>query len=156
MSIQRRTLLFVTLGLMVWSAMATLTAAYYYTQYVETRRTFEELKSLVIDVNVLMDYGNGTQGWHNETVIAGSTAFDALLAVTKDVEYQTTAYGVFVTSINGVKNVAETPTSGRAWLWYYWNATTSKWTDLLKAADAYILKPNDSVEWRYEGYSFSF
>jgi predicted nucleic acid-binding protein len=136
--------------------MATLTAAYYYTQYVETRKTFEELKSLVIDANVLMNYGNGTQSWRNETVMAGSTAFDALLAVTKNVEYQTTAYGVFVTSINRVKNVAETLTSGHAWLWYYWNVTASKWTDLLKAADAYILKPNDSITWRYESYSYSF
>lgn len=156
MSIQRRTMLFVILGLTVWSAAATLTAAYYYSQYVETRRTFQELKSLVIDVNVLMNYGNDTQDWHNETVIAGSTAFEALLTVTKNVEYQTTAYGVFVTSIDGVKNVAETLTSGRAWLWYYWNATASKWTDLLKAADAYILRPNDSITWRYESYSYSF
>jgi len=156
MSMQRRAFLFVVLGLTVWSAVSTLTAAYYYTQYVEARRTFEELKSLVIEANVLMNYGNGTQNWHNETVIAGSTAFDALLAVTKNVEYQTTVYGVFITSIDGVKNVAETPSSGRAWLWYYWNTTTSKWTDLLKASDAYILKPNDSVSWRYESYSYSF
>lgn len=153
MSIQRRMLLFVTLGLMVWSAVATLTAAYYYTQYVETRKTFEELKSLVIDVNVLMDYGNGTQGWYNETLMAGSTALDALLAVTKNVEYKTYPFGVFVTSINGVKNEG-TATSGHAWLWYYWNATTSKWTDLLKAADAYILKADDSTAWRYESYSY--
>lgn len=156
MSIQRRTFLFVILGLAVWSAAATLTAAYYYTQYLETRRTFEELKSLVIDVNLLMNYGNGTENWHNETVIAGSTAFEALLTVTKNVEYQTTAYGVFVTAINGVKNVAETSASGHAWLWYYWDTTASKWTDLLKAADAYILRPNDSVTWRYESYSYSF
>jgi hypothetical protein len=133
---------------------ATLAAAYYYTQYIETRKTFEELNSLVFKANVLMDYGNGTQNWNNETVIAGSTAFDALLATTTNVEYTTTAYGVFVSSINGVKNVAETPMSGRAWLWYYWNTTTSKWIDLYKASDAYILKPNDSLTWRYEHYSF--
>jgi len=154
MSVSRRTLVFVALGLAVWAAVGTLTAAYYYNQYVETRRTFEELKSLVIDVNVFMNYGNGTQNWHNETLIAGATAFDALLNVTKNVEYQTSAYGVFVTSINGVKNIAETPTSGRAWLWYYWNATTLSWTDLQKASDAYILKPNDSIEWQYQNYSF--
>jgi hypothetical protein len=154
MSISRRTFLFVALGLIVWVAVATLTSAYYYSQYVETRRTFEELKSLVIDVNVFMDYGNGTQDWHNETVIAGATAFDALLGVTKNVEYQTTAYGVFVQSIDGVRNVAETQLSGRAWLWYYWNATSASWTDLMKASDAYILRPSDSIEWRYQSYSF--
>lgn len=156
MSIPRRMFLFVILGLAVWSTVASLTAAYYYTQYAETRRTFEEFKSLVINANVQMNYGNGIQNWHNETVIAGSTAFDALLTVTTNVVYQTTAYGVFVTSIDGVKNVAETPTSGRAWLWYYWNATTLKWADLLKASDAYVLRPNDSIAWRYESYSYSF
>jgi len=155
-NMQRRTLLFVMLGLAVWSAVATFTAAYYYKQYLETRGAFQELKSLVIDVNVLMNYGNGTQDWNNETVVAGSTAFDALLTVTTNVEYQTTAYGVFVTSIDRVKNVAETPASGRAWLWYYWNVTTLKWTDLLRASDAYVLRPNDSIAWRYESYSYSF
>lgn len=135
---------------------ATLAGVYYYTLYIETRKTFEELNSLLIKTNVLMDYGNGTRLWHNETVIAGSTTFDALLATTTNVEYTTTVYGVFVSSINGVKNVAETPSSGRAWLWYFWNATTSKWIDLYKASDAYILKPNDSITWRYEDYSYSF
>jgi len=146
--------LFAALGLMTWSLAATLAAAYYNAQYTETRKTFEELKSLVIDVDVLMDYGNATRIRYSKNLIAGSTAFDALLAVTTNVEYKITAYGVFVTSIDGVKNVAVTPTSGRAWLWYYWNGTT--WVDLLKASDAYILKPDDSIAWRYESYSYSF
>lgn len=145
--------MFVTLALIVWSMAATLTGAYYYTQYIETRKTFEELKSLIIPENVLIDYGNGTQNWHNETVIAGSTAFDALLTATKNVEYKIYPFGVYVTSINGIK-VEGTPTSGHAWLWYYWNITTSKWIDLQKAADAYILKSKDSIAWRYEYYSF--
>jgi len=144
------------LGLAVWALTATLATAYYYGLYVETRATFEELKSLAINVNALLDYGNGTMSWHNQTVIAGSTTFEALLAVTKRVEYKTSAYGVFVSSIDGVSNVVETLTSGRAWLWYWWNATSSKWTDMLKAADAYILKPSDSIAWRYESYSYSF
>ena len=156
MGFQRRTLGFVAIGFVVWSLVATLTAAYYYSLYVETRRTFDELKSLAIDVNLLLDYGNGTQRWHNQTMIAGSTTFEILLTVTKNVDYKLSAYGVFVSAIDGVQNVAETPTSGRAWLWYWWNATSSKWTDLMKASDAYILRPNDSVVWRYESYSYSF
>jgi len=156
LSIQRRTLGFVAMGLVVWSLVATLTAAYYYSMYVETRRTFDELKSLAIDVNLLLDYGNGTQKWQNQTVIAGSTVFEILLTVTRNVDYKSSAYGVFVSAIDNVQNVVETPTSGRAWLWYWWSATSSKWTDLMKASDAYILKPNDSVTWRYESYSYSF
>jgi len=148
--------MFAALGLAVWALMATLAAAYYHGQYVETRGTFEELKSLAINVNLLLDYGNTTKNWHNQTVIAGSTVFEALLVVTKKVEYKTSAYGVFVSAIDGVNNVAETPMSGRAWLWYWWNATSSKWTDLMKASDAYILKPGDSIAWRYESYSYTF
>ena len=156
MSVKRRTLMFAAMGLAVWALVATLASVYYYGLYVETRATFEQLKSLAIDINVLLDYGNQTMNWHNQTVIAGSTAFEALLAVTKKVEYKTSAYGVFVSSINGVSNVVETPTSGRAWLWYWWNATSLKWTDLLRASDVYILKPGDSIAWRYESYSYSF
>lgn len=159
MSMRRRTFLFVALGLTVWSLIATLTAAYYYAQYVETRRTFDELKSLVIKVNVLIDYGNETLDWHNATVIAGSTVFDALLSVTTNVEYTTTAYGVFVSSIDGIENIVDPPAPGRAsghaWLWYHWNTTALQWTDLLKASDAYVVKSDDSVAWRYESYSFS-
>ena len=156
MSVQRRTLIFVAMGLAVWALVATLATAYYYGLYVETRATFEELKSLAINASVLLDYGNGTLNWHNQTVIAGSTAFEALLGATKKVEYKTSAYGVFVSSIEGVSNVEETLTSGRAWLWYWWSATSSKWIDLLKASDAYILKPDDSIAWCYESYSYSF
>lgn len=154
MSVRRRTFMFVAMGLTVWALVTTLAAVYYYGLYVETRATFEELKSLAINTNLLLDYGNGTLNWHNQTVIAGSTVFEALLTATKKVEYKTGAYGVFVSSINGISNVAETPTSGRAWLWYWWNATSSKWTDLIRASDAYILKPDDCVAWRYESYSY--
>lgn len=152
MSVSRRTLLFVVLGLVVWASVGTLTAAYYYNQYVETRRTFEEFKSVVIDVNVLMNYGNGTQNWHNQTLIAGATAFDALLSVTKDVDYRIFSFGVLVESINGVRNTGTM--SGYAWFWYDWNATTLSWVNLQEAADGYILKPIDSIEWRYQSFSF--
>ncbi len=154
MGMKRRTFWFVTLGLIIWSMTATLSAAYYYAQYIETRETFEEFESLIIRANVLIDYGNSTQSWHNETMISGATAFDVLLTATKNVEYTIYPFGVYVTSIDGVE-VEGTPTSGRAWLWYYWNATASKWIDLYQASDAYILKPNDSITWRYEYYSYS-
>jgi hypothetical protein len=146
-------LLFVAMGLTVWSIMATLIAAYYYTQYIETRKTVEEFRSLVIKVNVLLDYGNGTQNWHNETAVGGSTVFEALLTSTKKVQYQTFSYGVLVSSIDGVEN-SGTASSGYAWFWYWWNATASRWTNLEEGADACILKPNDSIAWRYENYSY--
>jgi hypothetical protein len=155
LSIQRRTLGFVAMGLIVWSLVSTLTAAYYYSLYVETRRTFDELKSLAIDVNLLLDYGNGTQRWHNRTAIAGTTVFEILLAVTKNVSYESSLYGAYVKAIDGVQEVQETKTSGRAWLWSLWNVTSSEWTKLMVPSDIYILKPNDSVAWRYESYSYS-
>lgn len=154
MSSERRTFLFALLGLLVWSLVATIATVYYYDQYTDTRRTFDELKALVMYENIMFDYGNGTQSWHNKTIArAGSTVFDVLLAVTTNVEYKMYSFGVLVTSINGVKNVVESPTSGYAWLWYYWNATTSKWAYPLKAADAYIVKPDEAIAWRYERYS---
>lgn len=154
MSSERRALLFSLVGLVVWSLVATMAAIYYYSQYTETRRTFDELKALTIYTNVLLDYGNGTQSWHNKTLTrAGATTFDALLATTTNVEYKMYSFGVLVTSIDGVQNVVESPSSGRAWLWYYWNATSSEWAFGPIAADAYILKPDDTIAWRYESYS---
>lgn len=154
MSSEKRTFIFALLALLMWSSVTTITTIYYYGQYTETRKTFDELKSLVIYVNVLLDYGNGTQNWYNRTITqAGSTALDALLAVTTNVDYKMYSFGVLVTSINGVQNVVETPTTGRAWLWYYRNATATEWTFPLTGANVYILRPDDSIAWRYEGYS---
>jgi hypothetical protein len=152
--------MFALLGLVVWSSAATLTAAYYYTQYNETRGAFEQWKSIVADTSILIDYGNGTANWHNETVIAGSTAFDALLTVTKNVKYDMSANGAYVKSINGLLESveAQTPTSmtGHSWFFYYWSSTGSNWTKSSKGADQYILKPNDSTAWRFEHYSYSW
>lgn len=154
MSAEKRTLLFALLGLLVWSSVATMTAIYYYTQYADARKTFEELEGLVMHANVMIDYGNGTLRWHNETIVAGSTAFDALLATTKKVEFKSYPVGVYVTSIDGVSEAVLTEKSGRSWLWYYWNAAASRWASANKAADMYILKPGDSTAWRYESWSF--
>lgn len=152
--------MFALLGLVVWSSAATLTAAYYYTQYSETRDSFEQFRSVVTNTNVLIDYGNGTADWHNETIIAGSTGFDALLAATKNVEYKMYVIGVRVLSINGLAESveAQTPTSvaGRGWFFYNWESTASNWTQSSKGADQYILKPNDSTAWRFEPYSVSW
>ncbi len=147
MGIQRRALVFATVGLAVWASVSTLTAAYYYSQYAETRRNFEELRSLVINVNVMIDDGNGNPEWHNTTVIAGSTAFDALLQVAS-VEYKLYSFGAYVTSINGV---SENLVSKLSWYWYWWNATSSGWDMGLVGCDTYTLEPNDSIKWSYEG-----
>jgi len=152
--------LFALLGLVVWAAAATLTAAYYYTQYTETRGAFEQWKSIVANTSILIDYGNGTADWHNETVLAGSTAFDALLTATKDVKYNMSLNGAYVWSINGLAGSKETqtPTSatGTSWFFYCWSSTGSNWTLSSTGADQYILKPNDSTAWRFEHYSYSW
>jgi hypothetical protein len=153
-SAEKRTFLFALMGLLVWSSVATITAIYYYTQYVDSRKSFEKLQNLVMHANVMIDYGNGTSRWHNETIVAGSTAFDALLAATKKVEFKSYPVGVYVTSIDGVSEVVLSSKSGHSWLWYYWNATSSSWASVGKAADVYILQPGDSTAWRYESWSF--
>jgi len=154
MSLRKRTFVFVTLALLVWSMAATGFAGYYYTQYTNVKKAFEESESLIIQIDILMDYGNGTRIWHNQTMlVAGSTVFDALLTITNDVQFQTSAFGVFVTSINGVENVAE-DTTGFAWLWYYWDAEKSEWTSGPVGADQYVLNPDGVIAWCYEGYSF--
>jgi hypothetical protein len=154
MPVRKRTFVFVALALLVWSVAASGFAGYYYTQYTNVKKAFEESESLIIKIDVLMDYGNGTKIWHNQTMlVAGSTVFDALLTITNDVQFQTSAFGVFVTSINGVENVAE-GTTGFAWLWYYWDTEKSEWTSGPVGADQYVLNPDGVIAWRYESYSF--
>jgi len=100
-------------------------------------------------VNVLIDYGNGTLEWHNETQVPiGAT----LLNVTEkiaEINYTVYSFGVFVTSINGKEGE-----SGYFWIWYVWNSTAGKWEPGAVAADAFTLHHGDTVSWVYEKPSF--
>lgn len=70
--------------------------------------------------------------------IEGKNAFE-LLQKEHRVSFQTSEFGVFVTEIDGVKNTSDT-----FWM-YYVNGKLAP-----VAADKYVTKKGDKIEWRYE------
>lgn len=68
----------------------------------------------------------------------GKTVFELLLAE-HEVDYSKSGMGVFIKSIDGVKN-----TAGSTWI-YYINGERAN-----VACDNYIVSAGDKIEWRYE------
>ena len=126
----------ISLGLLCWAVVATALVGHYWYLYGTYKVLYEEargqLEALTVRVNVLIDYGNGTRIWFNDTLAsAGYTVFDVLCLIA-NVDYvaysgptwvgypNNTAY--FVMGINGVYMNAT-----HAWFWWYWDPTTREW-----------------------------
>lgn len=145
MIIRRRSLVLLALAFFVWAITATSFAGYYQIRYTKVIEAFEEMEGSVIKVDVLIDYGNGTQIWHNETtVIAGSTTLDALLLITKNVELEKYSGKTYISGIDGR---IEGGTSG--WTWWFWNAEKSDWDYSLDAVNEYILHPDEIIKFQF-------
>ncbi len=158
--VEKRTVTFIALALLVWSIAATFFMGYYYISYTSLMKA---IGGTPVKLDILIDYGNETQRWYNGSVFfANSTVFDALLSVTKDVNFETGTWGTLVTAINRVENAIETQTAtqitGWAWLWYYWGTEESRWEYGPEASDRYFLGrlgPYGAILWRYEQYSYT-
>jgi len=117
--------------------VASVVASYYWYLYDAYKGLYEEargqLEALTVRVDMLIDYGNGTCAWFNDTLAsAGYTVFDVLCLIA-DVDYvaysgptwvgypNNTAY--LVTGINGVCMNAT-----HAWFWWYWDPSAREWT----------------------------
>jgi hypothetical protein len=101
----------------------------------------EEIDQFNIAVNILIDYGNGTSQWFNETEVQlGSTLFNATDSIA-DVEYTLFELGVFVDSINGVGK-----DQGGWWIWYYYE---DDWEYGPVGSNQWILKDGETLFWKY-------
>ena len=123
---------------------------YYYGENLRYQQLYQDtlgdLKAVSIDVTMIINYGNGTKEWHNNTrVPIGFSALNATLTVAK-VDYQVDpVMGAFITAINDVE------TAGEFWwaLWH-WNSTSSKWVlPLGTSADKFILHNQYVIQWHY-------
>ena len=146
MGVRRRTPLFVALGLVVWGALASLTAGYYYYQY---GSLFSKTRK-IIDIDVGVNYGNGTITWFNHTK---AKTIDTLLEVTMrlaTINYTgSTGKGVFVTAINGVAN----PHLSSKYYWIWWMRTTEGWITGSEGSDQYFVNEGEAYYWFYEDTS---
>jgi len=154
---------------LIWSIISTVCLAYYYNQYLSLSRQYNvlyrdyeelvkqynsiveenrKLNASLIYVDMLIDYGNGTYTWFNNTIVTrNTTLFQATVKICL-VEYKVYSFGIYITSINGVseKKVAG---GGYSWIWYYWNTTSNKWEMGSVGADHYVLSNGDIVMWKY-------
>lgn len=106
------------------------------------------LEEKIVVVSVLIDYGNGTREWHNNTeVLAGSTLLEATMKVAK-VLGETGKYGFYVKAINGLEEVLVSSNEGYSWIWYYWDGKS--WVMGPVACDAQKVVDGGIYMWRYE------
>lgn len=108
------------------------------------------MESISFRVNILVNCGNGTKIWHNNTVLPlASTAFTAILAIA-NIKY--TDYGgelgILVTSIN---DLASNSTHG--WFYWYWDAENLLWLLPEYSCAKYILHRGDTIAFTYESYT---
>lgn len=145
MSVRRRTVVFVVLAILVWAVLATGMAGYYYIRFEDVTKAFQEIEGSIIEVDVLIDYGNETKKWHNQTkLIAGSTTFDALLEVTTDVQYETHSFGKLIIGIDGREGGENS-----GWIWWFWDTEELDWDYSLDAVDQYTLHPDDIIKFEF-------
>ncbi len=135
--------------LLVWAILATSFAADQYMKNIKCMGILSSINSKTISVNLLIDYGNGTRKWFNNTITnRNSTLFSLLLSVAK-VNYTTGKYGVFIRSLNGVANKVTGSSSGRFWMWYYYDKKNKKWVSGPVAVDKWPLKNGDILKMVY-------
>lgn len=151
---EKRSWMWVSLGLLCLLVVAVYFAIYYYNESTHYKslyeRTAADLSKLTMQVNILIDYGNGTAAWYNGTVVPRET--NVLMATRVVAEVEGTEYpgmGTFVTSINGVRNEG-----GKYWMWYIWSSDKGDWELGPLASDRYVLYEGDTIMWRYEVPSF--
>lgn len=104
----------------------------------------EELEDFTALVDVMIDYGNDTIVWYNDTRIQiGANVLDATI-VACDTEYQTSDFGAFVTMVNGVEQ-----DTSHFWLWSIY---LDEWTIGTVGADQYKIHDGDIIGWTYTSF----
>jgi len=142
-----------SMGLLCVVIVSSYIAAFYYTEnaryqqlYSETLNELRKYESYMF-VNILIDYGNGTEEWHNNTLVSVGADLLNATRIVAEVEYDIGQYGAFVTHINGVGG-----DPGTFWIYNMWNSTGSSWDMGPVASDAYILKEGETFNWVYQSF----
>jgi hypothetical protein len=110
-------------------------------------------KPLVYRVSMLVDYGNGTARWYNDSATQpGWNAYVATL-VLLDGNLQATWYPQFgehfVTGVNGVNQTA-------AKSWFIWDFTGGKWIPSSSGSDYLPVDNGTTFAWKLCGYDANF
>jgi hypothetical protein len=110
-------------------------------------------RPLVYSVRMLVDYGNGTTKWYNDTTTQPGWNGYVVTLVLLDGNVQATWYPQYgehlVTGINGVNQ-----TSSESW--FVWGFTNGKWTPSATGSDQLLVDNGTVVAWTLCGYDSNF
>ena len=131
----------------------TATTVYYYQDSVSANQKYTEyygkyvaIRGSVIQINVTINYGNGTSFTSDTVYMApNTTAFDALRAVADVNATYWEAYQSFF--INAINNVFNNANNNNRWWVYAVNGENA-----LISPDNYQLYDGDQIEWTYYPY----
>lgn len=139
-----------TLGLAAALAVSAGLTSYFYQRSVfldsEYQALREQLQQVSNEVDLLIDYGNGTRSWHNRTRIpVGATLFNATLQIVGGgLDYSIhPQFGVFVNGINGLKG-----DPSRFWSIWKWDRDSSRWMLSEVGASELRLHVDDAAAWK--------
>jgi type II secretory pathway pseudopilin PulG len=108
---------------------------------------------LTYEVNLLVDYGNGTGRWYNDSAAEPGWNAYVLTLVLMDGEVQAAWYPQFGEHlVTGIERVSETATES----WFVWDYGASGWALAPMGADAIIVQNGTSVAWTFCGYDANF
>jgi hypothetical protein len=135
---------YLILGLIAIGIVSTQIGSYYYLQ-----RLYSPVGSATIGVSILLNYGNATMKWYNETSFsAGSNFYNLTLYLTRgniDAKFYPSFNEHFVTGINGVKNQGQI-------YWTLWILCQKQnaWVVSPVGADLIRLANGQTLAWAYE------
>ncbi len=110
-------------------------------------------KAIVYEVNVLLDFGNDTTKWYNNTSIQpGWDGYVATLVLLKG-NVQATWYPQFGEHfVTGLDGVPQTSTAS----WFFWDSTGGNWSLAPTGADGLQVNNGTSMAWTFCGYDINF
>lgn len=101
-----------------------------------------KVEEKVNSVTTVVDFGDENKITYSEKDFTNKTAYDLLKKTAEknnfEIKVKQYDFGVFVEEIDGRKNTNE-----KAWI-YFLNSVSAT-----TAADTYIVKPGDLIEWKY-------
>ena len=103
-----------------------------------------DVEDLTINIDLLIDYGDGNAVWLNDTRVPLDINLLKALELLAEIEYTPSEYGAFVTKVDVV---GDDPT--KYWLWFYYDTEAESWVYGPSAADFWVLRDGDVVSWEY-------
>ncbi len=103
-----------------------------------------ELEENTALISIRLDYGDDAVTWFNDTRVPLGTDFLNATGMISDLEVQSSDWGVFVSSIDGVGGDAD-----RFWLWDYYE---DGWQMGPVGADQWIVHDGDILSWTYTSF----